>query len=86
MPPIRFFAFKRYTLLTTFIFFNKKMMSPYSRYIKKGLIYIIIISLFSCQPSFYFKYIKTNTRLLCDICLVFLNKYRFLHYIYYYTY
>ena len=47
MPPIRFSSSKRCALLTTSIFFNGEIMSPYSRYIKKELVYIIIISLVS---------------------------------------
>ena len=61
-------------------------MSPYSHYIKKGLVYIIIIEPFSRQPSFYTKYTKSNTYILCDIRSVPLNKYRFLYYTYYYVY
>ena len=86
MPPIRSFTFERCTLLTASISFNKEIISPYSCYIKKGLVYVIIIFLFSYQPSSYFKCTKANTRLLCDIRLVPFNKYRFLHCIYYCTY
>ena len=62
MPPIKSFTFKRYTLLTIFIFLNGEILSPYSRYIKKGLVYIAIIFSSSRQPSFYLKCIKANTR------------------------
>ena len=86
MPPIRFSAFKYYTLFTTFISFNGEIISPYSCYTKKGLVYIIIISPSSRQPFFYFKCTKANTCLLYNMRLVFFNKYRFLHYIYYYIY
>ena len=48
MPPIRLSAFKRYALLAIFISLNKEIISPYSRYIKKGLVYITIMDLFSC--------------------------------------
>ena len=37
---------KRYALLTIFISLNKEIISPYSYYIKKGLVYIIIIDPF----------------------------------------
>ena len=47
MPPIRFSTSKRHALLTTSISFNGEIISPYSRYIKKELVYIAIISLFS---------------------------------------
>ena len=86
MPLIRFSASKRYTLLTTFISLNKEIISLYSRYAKKGLVYIVIISLASHQPFFYFKYTKANTYSLYDMRLMLFNKYRFLHYMYYYTY
>ena len=52
-------------------------MSPYSYYIKKGLVYIIIIDFFSRQPSSYTKCIKLNTCTLYNIRLVLLNKYIF---------
>ena len=48
MPSIRSFTFKCYTLLFIFISLNKKIISPYSYYTKKGLIYITIISPFNC--------------------------------------
>jgi hypothetical protein len=61
MPFIRFTAFKYYTLFTISISFNREIMSPYSYYTKKGLVYIILIIPFSCQPFFYLKYTKVNT-------------------------
>ena len=42
-------------------------MPIYSRYAKKKLVYIIIIALFSRQPSSYFKYTKLNMCLSCNI-------------------
>ena len=77
MPPIRFSASKYYTLLAVFISLNGEIISPYSYYAKKGLVYIIIIFSFSHQPSFYLKYTKANTRLLYDMRLVPFNKYIF---------
>ena len=47
MPPIRSSVSKRYTLLTISISLDREIISPYSYYIKKGLIYIIIIDPFS---------------------------------------
>ena len=47
MPFIRLFIFKCRTLLAISIFFNKEIISPYSYYIKKGLVCIIIINFFS---------------------------------------
>ena len=49
-------------------------MSPYSRYVKKGLVYIIIADPFSCQPSSYAKYTKLNTCTSCNMRLVSFNK------------
>ena len=86
MPPIRLFALERYTLLTIFISFNGEIINPYSYYIKKGLVYIIIINPFSRQPSFYAKYTKLNTYILYNMRLISLNKYAFSSYVYYYTY
>ena len=77
MPPIRFLASVYYILLTASISLNSKIISPYSYYTKKGLVYIIIIALFSCQPSSYSKYTKANTCSLCDVYSVSTNKYTF---------
>ena len=77
MPSIRFLASVCYILLAAFISLNSEIMSPYSYYAKKGLVYIAITAFFSCQPSSYFKCIKANTYSLCDIRSVFTNKYTF---------
>jgi hypothetical protein len=50
MPPIRFLAFKYlayYFKLVAIILLLGEIMPSYSRYIEKGLVYIIIIALFS---------------------------------------
>ena len=47
MPPIRSIILERRIFFTTSISFNKEIISPYSRYMKKGLVYIIIITPFS---------------------------------------
>ena len=86
MPPIRSSVFKRRALFTASISLNGEIISPYSHYIKKGLMYIIIISLASRQPFFYFKYTKANTRLLYNMRLVPFNKYKFPYCTYYYAY
>ena len=52
-------------------------MPTYSYYAEKGLVYIIIITLFSYQPSSYTKYAKSNIRLSCNIRSVFNAKYIF---------
>jgi hypothetical protein len=61
MPSIRSTALEHYTLLIISISLNKEIMSPYSYYTKKGLVYIALISLFRRQPSSYLKCIKVNT-------------------------
>ena len=75
MLAIRSLVFKRCALLIFSITYNGEIMSPYSYYIKKGLVYITITDLSSCQPSSCFKYTKSNTYLLCNIHLIFFNKY-----------
>jgi hypothetical protein len=58
---IKFTAFKCYILFTILISLNKEIMSPYSCYTKKGLVYIAFASLFRRQLSSYLKCIKVNT-------------------------
>ena len=77
MPFIRLSTSKRYTLLATSISLNGEIISPYSRYIKKGLVYIIIIDFSGRQPSSYTKCTKLNTYTSCNMRLVSLNKYIF---------
>ena len=60
MPFIRSLASIYYALLAISISLNSKIMSPYSYYAKKGLIYITIINPFNYQPSFYLEYTKAN--------------------------
>ena len=47
MPSIRSSTSKRRALLTAFISFNGEIISLYSYYIKKGLVCVAIIFLFS---------------------------------------
>ena len=77
MPPVRSLASIYCVLLATSISLNSEIMSPYSYYAKKGLVYIIIIASFSRQPFFYSKCIKANTYSLCNMRLVSINKYIF---------
>ena len=77
MPLIRSLASMRYILLAASISLDSEIMSPYSCYMKKGLVYIIIIAFSNCQPSFYSKYTKANTCFLCNMRLVSTNKYTF---------
>ena len=77
MPFIRSLISVYYTLLAVSISLNGEIISPYSYYTKKGLICVAIITLFSCQPSFYFKCTKANICSLYNVCLVSTNKYIF---------
>ena len=77
MPFIRSLASIHYILLTAFISLDSEIISPYSHYAKKGLIYITIITFFSRQPSSYFKYIKANTYSLYNVRSISTNKYIF---------
>ena len=77
MPLIRSLASIYYVLLAAFISLNGEIISPYSYYTKKGLVCVIIIALFSYQPSSYSKCTKANTCSLCDVRLVSTNKYIF---------
>ena len=77
MPFIRSLASIYYILLAASISLNSEIMSPYSHYAKKGLVYITITVLFSRQPFSYFKYTKANTYSLYNIHLVSTNKYTF---------
>ena len=77
MPPIRSLASVCCVLLAASISLNGKIISPYSRYAKKGLVCITIIAPFSRQPFSYSKYTKANTYFLYNIYLVFTNKYIF---------
>ena len=77
MPPIRSLASIRRVLLAASIFLDGKIISPYSRCAKKGLVYIAIIAPFGRQPSFCFKCTKANTCFLCDMRLVSTNEYTF---------
>ena len=75
MPFIRLLASKCHTYIITTILLLGKIMAIYSRYTKKKLVYIIIITSFSCQPSFCIKCTKLNMRLFCNIKLVSDAKY-----------
>jgi hypothetical protein len=60
MPFIRFTASKHCTLFTTSISLNREIISPYSYYAKKGLVYIALISPFNYQPFSCLEYTKIN--------------------------
>ena len=75
MPFIRSLVSKCYTYIILVILLLSEIMPIYSCYIKKKLVYIIIIILFSRQPSSYIKYTKSNIYLSCNIKLVSDAKY-----------
>ena len=56
-----------YTVLIALILSIGKIMPFYSYYVKKGLVYIIIIALSSHQPLSYAEYIKVNMCLSYNI-------------------
>ena len=74
MPAVRLIAFEYYTLLISSIILNSEIMSPYSYYIKKGLVCVVIAEPSNYQPSSYSKCIKLNTRVLYNVRLVSFNK------------
>ena len=67
MPPIRSLAFKRRTYTVAVILLLNEIMPSYSYCKEKKLVYIIIIALFSHQPSFYIKCTKSNMCFSCNI-------------------
>ena len=80
MPPVRSSASKRtayHFKLVAVILLLGEIMPTYSYYAKKGLIYVAIIALSSCQPSSYTKYTKLNIHSSYNVCLVFNTKYIF---------
>ena len=82
MPFIRSSASKCYAYIIAIILLLSEIMPTYSCCVLKGLVYIAIIALLGCQPSFYTKYTKLNIRLSCDVRLVSNTKYTFFIYFY----
>ena len=81
MPPVRSLASKYtayYSKLVVIIFLLGKIIPTYSYCMEKGLVYIIITALSSCQPSLYTEYIKLNIYTLCNIRSVSNTEYIFL--------
>ena len=70
MPFIKSLASKRWAKLVSTIILLGKIMPSYSRYIKRRLLYVAIIALFSCQPSSCAKCTQVNIRVSCNIHLV----------------
>ena len=52
-----------------------EVMPSYFCCIKKGLVYITIVALFSCYPLSYTKYTKLNMRLFYNVCSISNAKY-----------
>ena len=75
MPFIRSLISKYYIYTVAIILLFSKIMPSCSYYKEKKLVYIIIMALFSRQPSSYVKYTKSNICLSCNIRLVFDAKY-----------
>ena len=78
MSFIRSSASKCRACIVALILLLSIIMPTCSYYIKKGLVYIIIIAPFSGQPFSYFKCIKLNMYFSCNIKSVFNTKYIFL--------
>ena len=77
MPSIRSLVSKRRAYIVAIILSLSEIMSTYSCYVLKGLVYIIIIALLGRQSSFYAKYTKLNMHLSYNIKSVFNAKYAF---------
>ena len=75
MPFIRSLASKHCAHIITVILLFGEIMPIYSCCAKKKLVYIIIIALFSRQPSFYIKCTKLNIYLSYNVRLVLNTKY-----------
>ena len=71
MPFIKSLVSKYYAHIIAVIFSLNKIMPMCSHYAEKKLVYIIITAPSSRQPSFCFKYTKSNIRSSCDIKSVF---------------
>ena len=83
IPSVRSSVFKRlayYFKLVAIIFLLSKIIPTYSYYAEKGLVYIIIIALFSRQPSSYIEctklniYLSYNARSMSNTKCIFLAR------------
>jgi len=54
------YAQRRAHTIAGILLLSEIMLSPCSRYTKKGLVYIILASPLSRQPSLYLEYTKAN--------------------------
>ena len=78
MPPVRFSVSTHHAKLVAVIFSLSEIMPFYSCCKEKKLVYVVIVALFSHQPSSYIKYTKLNMRLTYNIKLVSKAKYIFI--------
>ena len=78
IPFIRSLASKHHTYTVAVIFLLGEIMPSYSYYKEKKLVYIVIMAPFSCQPSSYFKCIKLNIHLSCNVRSVSNTEYIFI--------
>ena len=67
MPSVKSLVSKYRAYVVTLILLFSEVMPIYFYYIIKGLVYITIIAPSSRQPSFYFKCIKLNIYVTCNI-------------------
>jgi len=70
---------QHHTKTVAFILSSNKVIPLYSRCVKKGLVYIIIAALSSCQPSSYSRCTSINTQLSYNVHLVSNAKYIYTH-------
>ena len=80
MPFIRSLVSKCRTYIVTLILLLSVIMPMCSYYTKKKLVCVIIMALFSYQPSSYSKYIKLNIYSSYNVKLVSNTKYAFFIY------
>ena len=67
MPFIRSSVSKRCVCTVAVILLFNKIMPSCSCYKEKKLVYVVIVALFSRQPSSYIKYTKLNMCLSCNV-------------------
>jgi len=77
MPKVTSFSSiaRRACTIAIVLSLGKIILSLYSRYTKKGLVYIILASPLSRQPSFYLECTKANIYLSYNVCSISNAKY-----------
>jgi len=61
--------------ITMVLLLGEIIPSPCSYYAKEGLVYVILVSPLSRQPSFYLEYTKANIRSSYNVCSISNAKY-----------